>query len=234
VKKIALIEDDPDLFDLLQHNLRKQSYEVTGQQTGEAALEFLRRERPDLLLLDVLLPGQDGIEICKQVKADQEIRSMPVMFLSALDSETDRVLGLEMGAEDYVVKPFSMRELLARIKARLRSQPAAAPPPAPEVDRIQCGPLELDPARHSVRLQGRPVELTATEFRLLEHFMRHPGLVFQRSRLLDAVWTNRTDVMERTVDAYVVRLRNKLEDEPTKPRWIESMRGVGYRFRPES
>lgn len=231
MKKIALIEDDPDLFDLLQHNLRKQSYEFTGQQTGEAALEFLRRERPDLLLLDVLLPGQDGIEICKQVKADDEIRSMPVMFLSALDSETDRVLGLEMGAEDYVVKPFSMRELLARVKARLRSQPA---PPTPEFERIQNGPLELDRARHSVHLHGKPVQLTATEFRLLEHFMRHPGLVFQRSRLLDAVWANRTDVMERTVDAYVVRLRNKLEDEPSKPRWIESMRGVGYRFRPES
>ena len=228
MKKIALIEDDPDLFALLQHNLQQQSYEFTGRQTGDAALDFLRRERPDLLLLDVLLPGQDGIEICKQIKADSELRTMPIMFLSALDSETDRVLGLEMGAEDYVVKPFSMRELLARVKVRLRSQPEA-----PKAERLQCGQLELDNARHSVQLRGKPVALTATEFRLLEHFMRHPGLVFNRSRLLDAVWTNRNDVLERTVDAYVVRLRNKLEDDPSRPLWIESMRGVGYRFRPE-
>lgn len=228
MKKIALIEDDPDLFELLQHNLSRQSYEFTGRQTGDSALDFLHRERPDLLLLDVLLPGQDGIDICRQIKADSELRTLPVIFLSALDSETDRVLGLEIGAEDYIVKPFSIRELLARVKARLRPQPAT-----PNAERLQCGPLELDSARHSVHLRGNPVSLTATEFRLLEHFMRHPGRVFNRSRLLDAVWTHRNDVLKRTVDAYVVRLRNKLEDDPSKPRWIESMRGVGYRFRPE-
>lgn len=228
MKKIALIEDDPDLFELLQHNLRQQSYEFAGRQTGDAAMDFLHRERPDLLLLDVMLPGQDGIEICKQVKADSELRTMPVVFLSALDSETDRVLGLEIGAEDYIVKPFSIRELLARVKARLRPQPAT-----PEVERLQSGPLELDSARHSVHLRGVPIPLTATEFRLLEYFMRHPWRVFHRSRLLDAVWTHRNDVLERTVDAYVVRLRNKLEDDPSQPRWIESVRGVGYRFCPE-
>lgn len=222
--KIAVIEDDADLHELLLHTLRQNAYEAVGLKTGEGALTFLRNEKPDLLLLDILLPGQDGIEICRQVRAEASVKSTPIIFLSALGDETDRVLGLEIGGNDYLVKPFSLRELLARIKIHLRSAPDQ-----PEV--LTAGPIELNRTQYIVRLRGEPVSLTATEFRLLEHLMRRPGQVFRRDALLEAAWADRADVMERTVDAYIVRLRNKLEDQPSKPRYIRSVRGVGYTFR---
>jgi DNA-binding response OmpR family regulator len=221
--KIALIEDDPDLFELIEHNLRAQGHDVVGQRTGAGALAFLKRVHPDLVVLDVLLPDGDGIEICRQVRADSQLARTPVIFLTALGSETDRVIGLEIGGNDYVVKPFSVRELVARVKIHLRTQ-------APDADILRAGPLELNGSQFTVSMHGQPVALTATEFRLLEHLMRHPGQVFRRERLLDAVWGDRRDVLERTVDAYIVRLRNKLEKDPSKPRWIRSRRGVGYTF----
>lgn len=227
MRKIALIEDDRDLFDLLKHALEREGYRFVGDTTGAGALELLRRERPDLVLLDILLPERDGLEICRRLKADPLLKETPVIFLSALDSETDRVLGLEIGAEDYMVKPFSVKEMCARIRARLRSSSA---PASSEV--LKAGPLELHRGQYEVRMAGKPVPLTATEFRLLEHLMSYPEQVFRRDRLLDAVWGDRGDILERTVDAYIVRLRHKLEDDPSSPRWIESVRGVGYRFRP--
>jgi DNA-binding response OmpR family regulator len=227
VQKIALIEDDSDLHELLRHTLETQGYSFVGLHTGEGAVEFLRRNRPDVVVLDIMLPGQDGIEICRRLRADPELRSIHVIFLTALTSETDRILGLEMGADDYIVKPFSVRELMARIKARLRSRSDEQPA------TLKAGPLELNRTQYMVRLEGKPVPLTATEFRLLDHLMSHPGQVFSRQRLLDAVWGNRRDILERTVDAYIVRLRNKIEDEPSRPRWIRSMRGVGYSFQPK-
>ena len=220
---IAVIEDDADLHELLLHTLRQNGYEALGSTTGEGALAFLRNKKPDLLLLDILLPGQDGIEICRQVRADPSLKSIPVIFLSALGDETDRVLGLEIGGNDYIVKPFSVRELLARIKIHLRVDPQQA-------EVLAIGPIELNRTQYIVRLGGQPVSLTATEFRLLEHLMRRPGQVFRRDALLEAAWADRTNVMERTVDAYIVRLRNKLEDNPSKPRYIRSVRGVGYTF----
>jgi len=219
--KVALIEDDPDLFELVEHNLRQQGYEVVGQRTAEGALRFLKGARPDLIILDVLLPEGDGIEICRQVRADPQLERIPVVFLTALGSEMDRVIGLEIGGNDYIVKPFSVRELVARIKIHLRARPDSP-------DVLRAGPIELDSAQFTVTLDGAPISLTATEFRLLEHLMRHPGQVFRRERLLDAVWGDRRDVLERTVDAYIVRLRNKLEKDPSNPRWIRSLRGVGY------
>ncbi len=222
--KIALIEDDADLHELLLHTLRQNGYEAVGRKSGEGALTFLRDEKPDLLVLDILLPGQDGIEICRQARAEPSLESMPIVFLSALGDETDRVLGLEIGGNDYLVKPFSVRELLARIKIHLRAE-------AGPRDVLTGGPIELNRTQYIVRLRGEPVSLTATEFRLLEHLMRRPGQVFRRDALLEAAWADRTDVMERTVDAYIVRLRNKLEDNPSKPRYIRSVRGVGYTFR---
>ena len=227
MRKIALIEDDRDLYDLLHHTLEREGYRFVGDRTGDRAIDFLKREKPDLVLLDILLPGQDGIEICRRLKSDPTLNNTPVVFLTALGSEADRVLGLEIGADDYIVKPFSVRELCARIKARLRSSAGST---GREV--LKAGPLELYCGQYTVRMRGEPVALTATEFRLLEHLMSYPGQVFRRDRLLDAVWGDRTDVLERTVDAYVVRLRNKLKDSPSNPRWIESVRGVGYRFRP--
>ncbi|MEZ5393816.1 MAG: response regulator transcription factor [Bryobacterales bacterium] len=221
---IAVIEDDADLHELLLHTLRQNGYEAVGSRTGEGALRFLRAVKPDLILLDILLPGQDGIEICRQVRSEPALKNVPVVFLTALGDETDRVLGLEIGGNDYVVKPFSLRELLARIKIHLRAE-------AGQTEVLTAGPIELNRTQYIVRLRGEPVSLTATEFRLLEHLMRRPGQVLRRDALLDAAWAERTDVMERTVDAYVVRLRNKLEDNPSKPRYIRSVRGVGYTFR---
>ncbi|MCB1019461.1 MAG: response regulator transcription factor [Bryobacterales bacterium] len=224
MRTIAVIEDDADLHELLLHTLRQNGYQAVGSKTGADALGFLRAVKPDLVLLDILLPGQDGIEICRQVRADAGLKNVPVVFLTALGDETDRVLGLEIGGNDYVVKPFSLRELLARIKIHLRAE-------SEPNEVLTAGPIELNRTQYIVRLRGEPVSLTATEFRLLEHLMRRPGQVFRRDALLDAAWAERTDVMERTVDAYVVRLRNKLEDNPSKPRYIRSVRGVGYTFR---
>lgn len=221
--KVALIEDDRDLFELVEHALRKQGYEVQGQRTAHSALGFLKSAQPDLIILDVLLPEGDGIEICRQVRADAQLARTPVIFLTALGSETDRVIGLEIGGNDYIVKPFSVRELIARVKIHLQSRAARS-------DVLRAGPLELNTSQFTVTRDGKPVAVTATEFRLLEHLMRHPGQVFRRDRLLDAVWGDRRDVLERTVDAYIVRLRNKIETDPAKPRWIRSRRGVGYTF----
>ena len=224
MRKIAVIEDDADLHELLLYTLKQNGYEAVGQKTGEGALAFLRNAKPDLILLDILLPGQDGIEICRQARSEPALKAIPIIFLTALGDETDRVLGLEIGGSDYVVKPFSLRELMARIKIHLRAETDAH-------EVLTAGPIELNRTQYIVRLRGELVSLTATEFRLLERLMRRPGQVFRRAALLDAAWADRGDVMERTVDAYIVRLRNKLEDNPSKPRYIRSVRGVGYTFR---
>jgi DNA-binding response OmpR family regulator len=224
LRKIAVIEDDADLHELLLYTLKQNGYEAVGLKTGEGALAFLRNAKPDLILLDILLPSQDGIEICRQARSESALKAIPIIFLTALGDETDRVLGLEIGGSDYVVKPFSLRELMARIKIHLRAERDAN-------EVLTAGPIELNRTQYIVRLRGELVSLTATEFRLLERLMRRPGQVFRRAALLDAAWADRGDVMERTVDAYIVRLRNKLEDNPSKPRYIRSVRGVGYTFR---
>ena len=164
-----------------------------------------------------------GCTVFESLKATDGLRQVPVIFLTARASETDRVAGLELGANDYVVKPFSIRELLVRVRIQLAAR-------APRPDLLKAGPLELDRSRCKVFRDGEPVHLTATEFRLLEHLMSSPGQVFHRDRLLDAVWGQRRSVLERTVDTYIVRLRNKIEPEPDQPRFIQSFRGVGYSF----
>lgn len=223
MKKIALIEDDADLYALLEYNLRKEGYAVVGSQSGKGVLELIRRERPDLIILDIMLPDSDGLEICKRVRSHQEIAAIPIIFLTARASETDRIVGLELGGNDYVVKPFFVRELLARVKVQLRR-------PGPESDLLRSGELELDRMRRQVRLRGRPVALTATEFRLLEHLMSRPGVVFSRAQLLDSVWGHERAVTERTVDVFILRLRQKIETDPLNPGRILSVRGFGYSF----
>ena len=222
--KIAVIEDDPDLVGLLQYNLAQHRYQVVSYHTGYGALEFLRDQRPDLVVLDVMLPGDDGIEICRQIRTDELLQATPVIFLTGRAGEADRVLGLETGGNDYMVKPFSVRELCARIKIQLRGRPT------PQAV-LRAGPIELNRSELTVKRSGAPVSLTPTEFRLLEHLMSYPGQVFRRDRLLDAVWGQRREILERTVDAYIVRLRYKIEPEPSNPQWIHSLRGVGYTFR---
>src|ERR1041384_6446826 len=164
MRKILLIEDDADLFSLLRYNLEKEGFTLTGSQTGKGALEACRQTRPDLILLDIMLPDSDGLDICKGIRKDPELTSTPVIFLTARASETDRIVGLEIGANDYVVKPFFVRELIARIKLQFRNQ-------APPTRMMEAGGLELDVTSRQVRLNGSPLSLTATEFRLLEYLM---------------------------------------------------------------
>jgi DNA-binding response OmpR family regulator len=223
MKKILLIEDDTDLFALLKYNLEKEGFQMVGAQTGKGAVELCRKERPDLILLDIMLPDSDGLDICKGIRAKPELAHIPVIFLTARASETDRIVGLELGANDYIVKPFFVRELIARIKIQFRQQ-------AQPIRAMKAGGLELDRASCRVSLNGTSLSLTATEFRLLEFLMSRPGVVFSREQLLDAVWGHDRAVTDRTVDVYILRLRQKIEDDQTVPGFIRSVRGFGYSF----
>ncbi|MBK5292421.1 MAG: response regulator transcription factor [Acidobacteriia bacterium] len=223
MKKIVLIEDDADLFALLKYNLEKEGFQLTGAQTGKGAIELCRRERPDLILLDIMLPDSDGLDICRGIRAHSELAHTPVIFLTARASETDRIVGLELGANDYVVKPFFIRELIARIKIQFRS-------PSKPAKVLKSGRLELDRSSFQVCKDGEALALTATEFRLLEFLMSRPGVVFSREQLLDSVWGHDRVVTGRTVDVYILRLRQKVEADPANPLIIRSLRGFGYSF----
>lgn len=225
MKKILLIEDDSDLFSLLKYNLEKEGYSLSGLQTGRGALELCRQVRPDLILLDIMLPDSDGLDICKGIRKDPDLAGTPIIFLTARASETDRIVGLEIGANDYVVKPFFVRELIARIKLQFRQQ-------STPTRMLEAGGLELDPTSRQVRLEGIPLQLTATEFRLLEYLMSRPGVVFSREQLLNAVWGQERAITDRAVDVYVLRLRQKVERDPASPVLIHSVRGFGYTFEP--
>jgi DNA-binding response OmpR family regulator len=225
MKKILLIEDDTDLFALLQYNLEKEGFLLTGLQTGRGALELCRKARPDLILLDIMLPDSDGLDICKGIRNDPDLAPIPIIFLTARASETDRIIGLEVGANDYVVKPFSIRELIARIKLQFRNQ-------AQPARVLEAGGIELDRTSCQVRVNGTPLALTATEFRLLEFLMSRPGAVFSREQLLNAVWGQDRAITDRAVDVYVLRLRQKVERDPANPIMIHSVRGFGYTFEP--
>ena len=225
MKKIVLIEDDADLYSLVQYNLEKEGFHVVGSQTGRGALELCQRERPDLVILDIMLPGAGGLEICKSLRAHPDLAAVPVIFLTAKAAETDRIVGLELGANDYIVKPFFVRELVARVKIQFRGQ-------TPLAKVLRSGELEVDRVRCLVMLGGREVTLTATEFRLLEFLMSRPGVVFSREQLLDAVWGHDRAVIDRTVDVYILRLRQKIEQEG-EPAFIRSVRGFGYSFNAE-
>jgi DNA-binding response OmpR family regulator len=222
MKKIMLIEDDADLYSLVQYNLEREGFAIVGAQSGRGALELCRRERPDLIILDIMLPDADGLDLCKRIRANPETASIPLIFLTARASETDRIVGLELGADDYIVKPFFVRELIARVKVHFRGQ-------QPPSKLLKAGDLELDRTRCQVHLSGQELQLTATEFRLLEFLMSRPGVVFSREQLLDAVWGHDRAVTDRTVDVYVLRLRQKIE-APGTPSFIRSVRGFGYSF----
>jgi DNA-binding response OmpR family regulator len=225
MKKIVLIEDDADLYSLVRYNLEKEGFQVLGLQTGKGALDLCRREQPDLIVLDVMLPDSDGLEICKGIRANSDLAATPVIFLTARASETDRIVGLELGANDYIVKPFFVRELIARVKIHFRGD-------KPVAKILRSGELELDRSRCAVRMGANELTLTATEFKLLEFLMSRPGVVFSREQLLDAVWGHDRAVTDRTVDVYVLRLRQKIEPE-SGPAFIRSVRGFGYSFNAE-
>jgi DNA-binding response OmpR family regulator len=225
MKRIVVIEDDGDLLSLLKYNLEKEGFSVAGLQTGRGAMELCRQTRPDLVLLDIMLPDSDGLDICKAIRRDADLAQVPVIFLTARASETDRIVGLELGANDYVVKPFFVRELIARIKLQFRNQ--TAPPRV-----LEAGGVVLDTTSRQVRLNGEPLQLTATEFRLLEFLMSRPGVVFSREQLLNAVWGQDRAITDRAVDVYVLRLRQKVERDSAAPVLIHSVRGFGYTFEP--
>src|SRR3569832_1518916 len=194
-------------------------------QTGRSALDFCRRLKPDLVLLDIMLPDSDGLDICKGIRNDAQLANTPVIFLTARASETDRIVGLELGANDYIVKPFFVRELIARIKIHFRGQQQI-----PKV--LKAGELEVDGERCQVHIGGKEISLTATEFRLLGFLMSRPGIVFSREQLLDAVWGHDRAVTDRTGDVYILRLRQKIETAEGRS-YIRSVRGFGYSFNAE-
>jgi DNA-binding response OmpR family regulator len=226
-KRIVLIEDDADLFALLKYNLEKEGFQMTGSQTGLGAVDLCRRTRPDLILLDIMLPDSDGLDICKGIRKDPELAQTPIIFLTARASETDRIVGLELGANDYIVKPFFIREVIARIKLQFRTQAAPS-------RLLKAGGVELDRSSCQVKLDGETLSLTATEFRLLEFLMSRPSVVFSREQLLNAVWGQDRAITDRTVDVYILRLRQKVEKDAASPRLIHSVRGFGYSFEPRN
>ena len=228
---ILLAEDQTDIRELIAMNLRGAGYEVTAVGDGLAALASQDERASDLLILDLMLPGMDGLEVCKALRAKQ--RSAPILMLTAKSTELDRVLGLELGADDYLTKPFSLAELLARVKALLRRaellrQAAGANAHSAP---LRNGELEIQPAKRLVHLRGRAIDCTALEFELLLHFAQHPGHVYSRAQLLDAVWGYSHDGYEHTVTTHINRLRAKLEADPMHPQLILTVRGAGYKMR---
>ena len=223
--RIALVEDEPDIAEVLQYNLAKEGFEVEIHGRGDAALENLRRRPPDLLLLDLMLPGMDGLELTRLLKRDPATARVPLVMLTARGEELDRIVGLELGADDYVTKPFSPREVVLRVKAVLRRRQGS---PLGE-ETLAVGDLKLDPAAHRLEVRGKEVSLTATEFRLLHLLLERRGRVQSRARLLADAWGYSEDVDSRTVDTHIRRLRRKLGPEADR---IETVIGVGYRLRP--
>ncbi len=224
---IVVVDDEEDLLELVNFNLSKEGYRVTCLSSGEAAAERVQAELPDLVVLDLLLPGSDGLEVCRQLKADPTTREIPVVMLTAKGEEADVVAGLELGADDYITKPFSPRVLMARLKAVLRRGTVAAKD-EDATDVLRVHELVIHSGRHEVLVAGEPVSLTLSEFRLLHYLAQKPGWVFTRSQIVDAVKGSDYPVTERSVDVQVVGLRKKLGDHG---KYIETVRGVGYRFR---
>ena len=236
--QVLVAEDQADIRDLIVLNLQGAGYEVQAVPDGTTALASQAERASDLLVLDLMMPGLDGLEVCKALRARG--RATPILMLTAKATELDRVLGLELGADDYLTKPFSMAELLARVKALLRRAEllraaqhaeAGAGGPAAGAEPVRNGELEILPARREVRVGGRALELTALEFDLLLHFASHPGRVFSRAQLLDAVWGYSHEGYEHTVTTHINRVRAKIEQDPMRPRFVLTVRGAGYKMR---
>ena len=224
-ERILLIEDEPDIAEVLQYNLEKEGFAVELAHRGDSGLEALRRQAPDLILLDLMLPGVDGLELTRLLKRDPATCKLPIVMLTARGEEVDRIVGLELGADDYISKPFSPREVVLRVKAvlrRLQHEEVAA-------DRLEVGGVQLDISGHQLRVRGKETPLTATEFRLLRLLMERGGRVQTRGQLLSDVWGYAEDIDSRTVDTHIRRLRRKLGSEADR---IETVIGVGYRLRP--
>lgn len=224
--RILIIEDDKDIVELVRYNLEKDSFQVAACSDGVMGLAQLKRSSPDLLILDLMLPKLSGLEICKEIRRDDKLNRLPILMLTARGEEADRVVGLELGADDYVTKPFSPRELVARVKALLRR----VQPPGEEAKLLEVGSLRVDPVSYRAQREGKTLPLSTLEFRLLYYLASRPNRVFSRDQLLDAVWGSDRFVTPRSVDVYVRRLREKVEKNPEKPEYLKTVRGAGYIF----
>ena len=224
-EKILVIEDEPDIAEVLQYNLEKEGFDVETARRGDTGFDAVRRDNPDLILLDLMLPGIDGLELTRMLKRDPLTSRLPIVMITARGEEVDRIVGLELGADDYISKPFSPREVVLRVKAVLRrfQQEESV------LERIEIGGIELDVSGHLLRVRGREMPLTATEFRLLRLLLERSGRVQTRGQLLSDVWGYAEDIDSRTVDTHIRRLRRKLGPEAER---IETVIGVGYRLRP--
>ena len=225
---ILIVEDDEDILELIKYNLTKDGYKISFEMSGEGALSFLSSKTPDLILLDIMLPEIDGLEICRTIKADSNLKAIPIIMLTAKGEESDIVSGLEMGADDYITKPFSPKVLIARIKTVLRRKSKAD---VDENSLIRINDLKIDPGKHEVLLCGQPVEMTYSEFKILHFLAKRPGWVFTRYQIVDAVRGEEYPVTERAVDVQIVGLRKKLM---AYGYLVETVRGVGYRFKDEN
>jgi len=224
-RTVFVVEDDPDISRLVKHHLEAAGIAARLFPNSKGVIAEAVRQQPAAFLLDIMIPGEDGMELCRQIRAGGELARIPIIFLTAKTEESDRLAGFDLGADDYITKPFSPRELVARVKAVLRRFE-----PSLTAQKIRMGELEIDSGAMSVEVAGRPVTTTATEFRLLEYFASRPGRVFTREQLLDAVWRDTSYVTLRSVDVYVRRIREKIENDAENPRFLRTVRGVGYRF----
>jgi DNA-binding response OmpR family regulator len=225
-QRVLVVDDEPAILELVSFNLRKEGYDVLTASDGNAALTVFRAEKPDLVILDLMIPEPDGYEVCRQIRAES---SIPVIMLTAKTEERDRVRGLDTGADDYVVKPFSPRELLARVRAVLRRSPTWQ-----EEELLATGDLVIDAERHEVKVAGNQVDLTPKEFDLLKILAESPGKVLERDFLLEKVWGYAFAGATRTLDVHIRRLRQKINDDPTNPRYIETVHGLGYKFKEQT
>lgn len=236
MSKILVVEDEKNILELVRFNLEREGFQVITTTDGANGLEIAREQKPDLIVLDVMLPGMNGLEVCRELQQDVVTRFIPVIILSARAEELDRVLGLEMGADDYIVKPFSPRELVARVKARLRRSGRSESRGKEKLTEkiLEIGRLVIDGEKYAVYLSGVKQDLTQKEFELLRYLARHRGKVFTREQLLEQVWGYDYPGDSRTVDVHIRHIRQKLEAEPEVSELIETVRGVGYRFKEDS
>jgi phosphate regulon transcriptional regulator PhoB len=225
-KNILVVDDEADIVELVSYNLKKEGFIVDSASDGETALTKIRKGKYGLLILDLMLPGIQGMELCRILRNDPKTSLLPIIMLTAKGEEVDKILGLEMGADDYMAKPFSPRELVARVKAVLRR--SKEKPVSEKI--LKIGDLEIDRERYVVSVRTKPVKLSATEFKLLLFLAERKGKVFSRDQLLDAVWRDEAFVEPRTVDVHIRRLRSNIEEDPAQPKYIKTMRGIGYFF----
>lgn len=228
-KKILIVDDEPDIAEIVSYNLKKEGFDVSISMDGADALKTIRRNKFDLLILDLMLPSISGIDLCKILRADPQTSSLPIIMLTAKTEEIDRVLGLETGSDDYVTKPFSIRELIARVRALLRRTKEVT-----QKERVlRFGELLIDRDSYRVTKKGNLIELSAIEFKILLFLVERKGRVFGREQLLDAVWSGEAYVEPRTVDVHIRRLRTQIEDDPANPSYIKTKRGIGYYANPD-